>query len=84
MKFLSKRDNPSPKKPAEVHYRNNDTLFAVIRRLTAQVNELQRLIGDCRRDINRIERKQNREAEATKVLPQETVDSFLMEGLPWP
>lgn len=47
-----------------------DSIWRILRTMKAEIADLQRREGNDRRDINRIERKLDREREADSVGPQ--------------
>lgn len=63
------RSKETVKLPADIKAR--DTLWAQLRRLKAQVANLELAVSTARRDINRIDRKQYREEEKSppSVIP---------------
>ena len=67
---LSKRSNARQTSPSKNGETRADTLWAICRRLQARVTELESQTATMRRDINRIDRKGYREAEAREpVIP---------------
>ena len=60
---VNERSKEPVKLPADIKAR--DTLWAQLRRLKAQVANIELAVSTARRDINRIDRKQYREQENT-------------------
>lgn len=84
MRFpLSKKNLPKSKKVADGADKRFDAIFAELRRLKACNSENENTISILKRDFNRIERKQNRDAEASFTLPvkETAVESLATEEL---
>ena len=65
IKVLSKKNGESPAKTAKDNRPPKpDSLFAMIRRLSAELHQMSTDVKDLRRDLNRIERKQNRDIQS--------------------
>ncbi len=54
---------PSPTVSSEAPREGNDRVFAILRRIDRRLTELEAKVSNDRRDINRIERKLNRDTE---------------------
>lgn len=67
---LSKRENARQTSPSKNGDTHAGTLWAICRRLQTRVTELESQTATMRRDINRIDRKGYREAEAFKQDPK--------------
>jgi len=48
---------------------NPDTFYARLRRLEARLSELENALTAIRRDVNRIDRKQYRDAQSSTIQP---------------